>query len=120
MSVYTPPTHLIFGAMKDIGNIFHRTKTHVTNISKHTVFLVTLFYRYNRNFINIHELHKLILNQREARKNNCYISFGYVAYHFLMLIFSLIGVSTTIMMVAEAFHITLGYNIGLEMLRSVK
>ena len=29
-----------------------------------------------------------------------------------MLIFSLIGVSTTLMMVAEAFHITLGYNIG--------
>ena len=36
----------------------------------------------------------------------------YVIYHFAMLIFSLIGVSTTIMMVAEALFISLGYNIG--------
>ena len=36
----------------------------------------------------------------------------YVAYHFLMLTFSLIGVSTTIMMVAEALFISLGYGIS--------
>ena len=36
----------------------------------------------------------------------------YVVYHFLMLVFSLIGVSTTIMMVAEALFISLGYSIG--------
>ena len=54
----------------------------------------------------------MILNQAQARKQNDYISFAYIFYHILMLIFSLIGVSTTLMMVAEAFHITLGYNIG--------
>ena len=36
----------------------------------------------------------------------------YVAYHFLMLTFSLIGVSTTIMMVAEALFISLGYGVS--------
>lgn len=54
----------------------------------------------------------MIKNQQEARKNNSYISMPYVIYHFAMLIFSLIGVSTTIMMVAEALFISLGYNIG--------
>ena len=54
----------------------------------------------------------MIKNQAEARKNNSYISMPYVIYHFAMLIFSLIGVSTTIMMVAEALFISLGYNIG--------
>ena len=58
---------------------------------------------------------QLIKNQREARKNNTYISIPYVFYHFFMLIFSLIGVSTTIMMVAEALFISLGYNIGKPM-----
>ena len=46
------------------------------------------------------------------RRNNGYISMPYVVYHFLMLVFSLIGVSTTIMMVAEALFISLGYSIG--------
>ena len=55
---------------------------------------------------------EMIKNQQEARKNNSYISMPYVIYHFAMLIFSLIGVSTTIMMVAEALFISLGYNIG--------
>ena len=55
---------------------------------------------------------EMIKNQAEARKNNSYISMPYVIYHFAMLIFSLIGVSTTIMMVAEALFISLGYNIG--------
>lgn len=36
----------------------------------------------------------------------------YVIYHFMMLTFSLIGVSTTIMMVAEALFISLGYVVG--------
>lgn len=57
-------------------------------------------------------VYQMILNQAQARKQNDYISFAYIFYHILMLIFSLIGVSTTLMMVAEAFHITLGYNIG--------
>ena len=36
----------------------------------------------------------------------------YVVYHFFMLTFSLIGVSTTIMMVAEALFISLGYSVA--------
>ena len=55
---------------------------------------------------------ELIRNQREARKNNPYISMPYILYHLFMLIFSQIGVSTTIMMVAEAFFIGLGYELG--------
>ena len=51
---------------------------------------------------------ELILSQRQARKNNPYISMPYIIYHLLMLIFSQIGVSTTIMMVAEAFSIGIG------------
>ncbi len=54
---------------------------------------------------------QLILNQFDARKNNPYISLPYVLYHLFMLMFSLIGVSTTMMMVAEAFFIALGYNL---------
>ena len=54
----------------------------------------------------------MIKNQAEARRNNGYISMPYVVYHFFMLTFSLIGVSTTIMMVAEALFISLGYSIG--------
>jgi hypothetical protein len=55
---------------------------------------------------------ELIQNQKEARKNNPYISLPYVVYHMMMLVFSQIGVSTTIMMVAEAFFIGLGYQLG--------
>ena len=51
---------------------------------------------------------ELILCQKQARKNNPYISMPYIVYHLMMLIFSQIGVSTTIMMVAEAFSIGIG------------
>ena len=48
---------------------------------------------------------QLIKKQKRARKNNPYISFPYILYQLLVLIFSLVGLSTTVMMIAEAFAI---------------
>ena len=48
---------------------------------------------------------QLIKNQKRARKNNPYISLPYILYQLLVLIFSLVGLSTTVMMIAEAFAI---------------
>ena len=42
---------------------------------------------------------ELIVNRKAAVKNNAYISNGYILYQFLLIIFSLIGLSTTVMMV---------------------
>ena len=51
---------------------------------------------------------ELIKNQKIARKNNPYISGPYILYQFTVLIFSMIGLSTTIMMIAEAFSLGVG------------
>ena len=48
---------------------------------------------------------QLIKKQKRARKNNPYISLPYILYQLLVLIFSLVGLSTTVMMIAEAFAI---------------
>ena len=48
---------------------------------------------------------QLIKKQKRARKNNPYISLPYIMYQLLVLIFSLVGLSTTVMMIAEAFAI---------------
>jgi hypothetical protein len=50
----------------------------------------------------------LVAEQKTARKSNPYISVPYIMYQFTVLVFSLIGVSTTMMMVAEALALGLG------------
>ena len=47
----------------------------------------------------------LVRDQHRARKNNPYVSIPYISYQGLVLIFTLIGVSTTTMMVAEGLLI---------------
>ena len=45
---------------------------------------------------------ELIVNRKNAVAGNAYISNGYILYQFLIMIFSLIGLSTTVLIVAEA------------------
>ena len=45
---------------------------------------------------------ELIVNRKKAVAGNAYISNGYILYQFLIMIFSLIGLSTTVLIVAEA------------------
>ena len=54
----------------------------------------------------------MVKEQKMARKSNPYISSPYVLYQFLVLVFSIIGVSTTIMMVAEALTLGIGGNLS--------
>ncbi|CAG5095624.1 Oidioi.mRNA.OKI2018_I69.XSR.g14266.t1.cds [Oikopleura dioica] len=49
-------------------------------------------------------IYDLIQQQWLARKNNPYISFPYVLYQGFNLIFTVIGLSTTLMMLSEAFN----------------
>ena len=50
----------------------------------------------------------VIKQSYEVRKSNQYVSLGYVAYQAIILIFSIIGLSTTLMLVAESFNIIAG------------
>ncbi|CBY07843.1 unnamed protein product [Oikopleura dioica] len=49
-------------------------------------------------------IYDLVQQQWLARKNNPYISFPYVCYQGFNLIFTIIGLSTTLMMLSEAFN----------------
>ena len=50
----------------------------------------------------------LVAQQKLARRSNPYISVPYILYQFTVMTFALIGVSTTMMMVAEAFSLGVG------------
>ena len=58
----------------------------------------------------------LVAQQKLARRSNSYISVPYIVYQFTVMTFALIGVSTTMMMVAEAFSL----GVGLYFLRVTK
>ncbi|CAG5082997.1 Oidioi.mRNA.OKI2018_I69.PAR.g10253.t1.cds [Oikopleura dioica] len=53
----------------------------------------------------------LVAQQKLARSSNPYISVPYILYQFTVMVFALIGVSTTMMMVAEAFSLGVGNSI---------
>lgn len=50
----------------------------------------------------------MIKQSYEVRKANQYVSLGYVVYQAVILIFSVIGLSTTLVLVAEGFHVGAG------------
>ena len=52
---------------------------------------------------------KMIQQSSEVRKSNSYVSFGYVGYQSVILIFSVIGPATTVVLVAEGFHLGVRY-----------